>query len=260
MLSSKPIRGATAKLVGYGDAGEKEAGRQTTGKDGAVDFGKLTTGTYELRLEAEGYAPRRLGWVQYANGDVRDISTELSPLATLAGRVVNSRGEPIPKAVVRTFVVVGLDGRGYAIGDRSEAKTDDQGSFELKLPTGYVQLSAQATGLYHTWTDVLPVGDRRPAVESNEPAIIRMVQTTTVTVSVADQNDNAIPGQLVHLEPIGNPIGKWSGSGTTDDKGRAVIAGVPPGEYRITDRRYQATRSNEIRVEEGRALETTVEW
>jgi hypothetical protein len=94
----------------------------------------------------------------------------------------------------------------------------------------------------------------------NEPAIIRMVQTTTVTVSVADQNDNAIAGQMVHLEPIGNPIGKWSGSGTTDDKGRTVIAGVPPGEYRITDRQYQATRSKEIRVEEGRALETTVEW
>jgi 5-hydroxyisourate hydrolase-like protein (transthyretin family) len=260
MLTSKPIKGATVKLVGHDQAGEKEAARQTADEAGAADFDKLTAGTYELRLEAEGYAPRSLGWQQYGNGDVKDIAAELSPVAVLAGRVVNSQNKPIAGATVRTFVVVGLDGRGYTQRDRPEAKTDDEGRFELKLPTGYVQLSAQAAGLYHSWTDVVPVGDRRPAVSPDEPVIIRMVQTTSVAVTVTDQTGKPIPGQSVHLEPVGNPIGKWGGSATTNDKGRAVIEGVPPGGYRITDRAYEAMQSKEISVEEGRALETKVSW
>jgi hypothetical protein len=260
MLTSKPIRGATVKLVGHDNQGEKEADRQATDNDGAVDFSKLTAGTYELRLEAERYAPRTLGWDQYTNGEVKELSAELSPLATLLGRVVNSRGEPIPKANVRTFVVVGLDGRGYTQRQRPETATDDEGRFELRLPTGYVQLSAQATGLYHSWTEVIPVGDRRPAVAPEEPLIIRMVQTASVTVIVADRDDTPIAGQTVHLRPIGNPVGKWSGSGTTDDKGRALFEGVPPGEYRIMDRPYEATHSEEILVEEGRKFETPVSW
>jgi hypothetical protein len=136
---------------------------------------------YELRLEADGYAPRSLGWQQYANGDVKKIAAQLSPQAVLAGRVVDSQNKPIAGATVRTFVVVGLDGRGYTQRDRAESKTDDKGQFELKLPTGYVQLSARAAGLYHTWTEVLPVGDRRLALAPEEPVIIRMVQTTSVT-------------------------------------------------------------------------------
>jgi hypothetical protein len=260
MLTSKPVRGATIKLIGHGNDGEKEAARQTADPAGAADFEKLTAGTYELRIEADGYAPRSLGWQQFGNGDVKEISADLSPLATLAGRVVASRGEGVPKARVRPFVVLGPDGRGYKGSEHAETTTDDKGQFELKLPTGYVQLSAQATGLYHSWTDVLPVGDRRPAITPNDPVIIRMAETTSVTVSLTGKSGRDIAGQTVHLEPIGNPVGKWSGSGVTDDKGKAVIQGVPPGEYRITDRAFDATQSKEIRVEEGRAVETTADW
>jgi hypothetical protein len=260
MLTSKPIKGATVRLVSHDQEGQKESARQTADEAGAADFDQLTTGTYELRLEAEGYAPRSLGWQQYGNGDVKEIAAQLSPQATLTGRVLDSQDKPIAGATVRTFVVVGLDGRGYTQRDRAETKTDDKGQFELKLPTGYAQLSAQATGLYHSWTDVLPVGDRRPAIARNEPVIIRMLQTTTVTISLSGKSGRDIAGQTVHLEPIGNPIGKWSGSGTTDDKGKAVIQGVPPGEYRITDRAFDATQSKEIRVDEGRAVETTADW
>jgi 5-hydroxyisourate hydrolase-like protein (transthyretin family) len=260
MLTSKPIKGATVTLVSHDQQGEKETARQTADEAGAADFDKLTAGTYELRLEAEGYAPRSLGWQQYGNGEVEDITAELSPQAVLSGRVLDSQDKPIAGATVRTFVVVGLDGRGYKQQERQEVKTDEQGRFKLKLPTGYVQLSARATGLYHSWTDVLPVGDQRPALAPNEPVIIRMVKTTSVTVSLSGKSGRDIAGQTVHLQPIGNPVGKWSGSGTTDDKGRAVIEGVPPGEYRITDRAFDATQSKELRVEEGRAVETTADW
>lgn len=260
MLTSKPVRGARITLVGHGKDGENEAARQTANDVGAADFDKLTAGTYELRLEAEGYAPRSLGWQQYGNGDVKEVNAELSPLATLSGRVLDSHNKPITSATVRTFVSVGLDGRGYTQRDRPETKTDQEGRFELKLPTGYVQLSAQATGLYHSWTDVLPVGDRRPAIAPSEPVIIRMVETTSVTVSLSGKSGRDIAGQTVHLQPIGNPVGKLSGSGTTDDKGKAVIQGVPPGDYRITDSAFDATQSKEIRVEEGRAVETTADW
>jgi protocatechuate 3,4-dioxygenase beta subunit len=260
MLTSKPVRGAIVRLVTYDKDGEKETGRATADETGAANFDKLAAGTYELRLEAEGYAPRSLGWQQYGNGDVKEITAELSPQATLAGRVVDSQNKPIAGANVRTFVVVGLDGRGYAPRNRPEAKTNDEGRFELKLPTGYVQLSAQAPGLYHSWTDVLPVGDQRPAVGREEPVTIRMVQTTTVTVTVTDKAGKPIAGQTVQLEPVGGPIGKWSGGGTTDAEGKAKIEGVPPGEYRITDRAYDGAKSKEVHVEEGRAVETTVSW
>jgi hypothetical protein len=125
-----------------------------------------------------------------------------------------------------------------------------------------VQLSAQASGLYHTWTELLPVGDRRPALEPVAPVLIRMAKTTTVTVTVTDATGKRVAGQTVVLEPKGSPVGKWSGSGTTDAEGQAVIQGVPPGEYLITDRTYPPPQKagKTIRVEEGREFEAAVSW
>jgi protocatechuate 3,4-dioxygenase beta subunit len=87
-----------------------------------------------------------------------------------------------------------------------------------------------------------------------------MAKTTTVTVKVTNEAGKPVAGQPVYLEPTGSPIGKWSGSGTTDAQGRAVIEGVPPGEYQLTDRSYPRKDGPEIHVEEGRAIETEVKW
>jgi hypothetical protein len=260
MITSKPITGAQIKLVTYDMQGQKDAGEGTTDADGAAEFASLEPGNYDVRLAAEGYAPRSLGWDPLAIGDHRITTVQLSPEITVSGRVVDSKDQPIAKAEVHTFVVLGFDGRGYSMPERPHVATDDGGKFQLKLPRGYVQLSARAKDLYHSWTDVLPVGGRAATASQTEPIVIRMARTTSVTVKLADSQGKTLANQSFALQPTGDAIGKWSGGGTTDAKGRAVVEGVPPGEYRVTDRGYPEKQSEVVRVDEGKAVEVKATW
>jgi protocatechuate 3,4-dioxygenase beta subunit len=260
IATSKPVSGAIVTLIGTGKDGQKHAGKKMTDERGAISFDNLEPGHYDLQIAGDEYATRSLGWEEYRKGDDKALSITLSRSATVVGRVLNNKGEPIEKASIRPFVVLGPDGRGYTQPQRPQTMTDAAGRFELQLPAGFVQLSAQATGLYHSWTEVLPVGERHPAIEPAQPVIIRMAATSTVTLKVTDENEAPVAGQNVSLEPTGNPIGKWSGSATTDVKGAAVLKGVPPGVYRITDRSYPKKDGPEIEVVEGQAVEINVSW
>ncbi len=260
MQTSKPVVGAKVTLVTSAKEGQKEVDQATTDGEGRAVFEQLAPGSYNLDVAAKGYATRSVGWREYAKGDDPAVATFLSQAAKITGHVLNTSDEPIGKAAVRPFVVLGSNGRGYPQPTHPATHTDAEGRFELELPTGYVQLSAQATGLYHTWTDVLPVGDRRPALEPAEPVVIRMAKTTSATVKLTDDDGKPIANQAVYLEPSGNPIGKWSGSATTDGQGRAVIENVPPGLYHITDRSNPPRKGPQIRIEEGKAVLTEVRW
>ena len=182
---------------------------------------------------------------------MKDLSTELSPQTTIAGGVITSKDQPVAGAKVHTFVLLGIDGRGYTMPARAEATSDENGKFEMKLPAGYVQLSARADGLYHSWTEVLPVGRHWVLQSYSEPVVIQMARTTTVTVHVTDSAGKPIASRAVSLEPTGNPIGKWGSGGTTDANGRVVIEGVPPGEYQVTDRAHPEKKSPVFTVSEG---------
>ena len=260
IATSKPVSGAIVTLVGAGKDGQKEAGKKMTDEQGVVTFDKLEPGHYDFQIAADDYATRSLGWEQHGKGDDKTISVTLGRLVAMTGRVVNSKGEPIEKASVRPFVVLGPDGRGYTQTQRPQAMTNVDGQFELQLPAGFVQLSAQATGLYHSWTEILPVGGLHPAIEPAQPVIIRMAATAKVTLKVTTEDEEPVVGQTVFLEPTGSPIGKWSGSTTTDAKGTAVLQNVPPGVYRISDRAYPKKDGPEIEVEEGQAIEAQVSW
>jgi hypothetical protein len=249
MLTSKPVKNARLKLVSYGDEGMKDVAQTTTDEDGSAAFADLPPGTYDVRIEADGYAPRSLGWQPYERGDDKTVSTELSPLETIAGRVINSKDQPIAGAKVHTFVLLGIDGRGYAMPERAETTTGADGRFELKLPAGYTQLTIYADGYYFPFTEVLSVPSKEHA--------FTMVQSTTVTVKLTDKDGNPVAGKSIYLEPVGTREGKWSGSATSDDQGVATLQGVPPGEYTIAES-PASDGGKRLRIEEGKPQEVQV--
>jgi hypothetical protein len=260
MISSKPVKDARLRLIASGADGQKEVATATANEKGVIELDDIAPGTYDLRIEAEGYAPRALGWEQLEQGGVKDVSTELSPQTTITGRVITSKDQPVAGANVHTFVLLGIDGRGYAMPSRAEVTTDENGKFEMKLPAGYVQLSARAPDLYHSWTEILPVGKRWVSPDQAEPIAIRMAKTTTVTVRVTNPAGKPVRGLAVSLEPTGNPIGKWGSSGTTDDQEKVVIEGVPPGEYQITDRVGSEKKGKAFSVSGGKPSEIELKW
>jgi hypothetical protein len=257
MLTSKPVASARVTVVSSAD-GQKDVATAIADADGKVAFEQLAAGTYNVRVEADGYAARELGWERLGNGEEKEMSAQLSRAATLKGRVVDSQGKPIAGAKVGTFVVLGLDGRGYTMPQRPEATSNAGGEFELKLPTGYVRLTARAPDWYYSWSEVLPVGDRRPALEPEQPVTLEMARTTSVTVKATDSSGKPAAGQTIFVQPSGNPVGKWGGSAETDAADTAVIQGVPPGEYRLTDRPYDSRTLKELHVEEGKAVTAQV--
>lgn len=260
MVTSKPVSGARITVAESTHEGVKEVRQAETNEDGEIAIDDLPPGTYAVRIESEGHAPLATGWDQYIKGEEKELTIQLSPVATLKGKVIDSSGQPIAGAKVHTFTVLGMDGRGYNAPTRPEATTDDQGRFELKLPTGYAQISARKPGLYHSWTEILPVGDHPIPRDEQAEVVITMVQTATVTVTVKNAGGKPVAGKMVAIEPVGKKIGKWSGSGVTNEKGVAEIRDVPPGEYHVTDSSYPSKKSVALVVKEGKPEAVSVTW
>jgi hypothetical protein len=118
----------------------KEATNYVTATDaaGAFRIDGVKTGQYNYRLEKSGYVstevadPRKTLRVGLAKDAIR-LEVELTPFATLAGRVLESDGKPAAK--VEVFA-----------GDFKSATTDEEGRFAFdKLEPGSFELLATPT-------------------------------------------------------------------------------------------------------------------
>ena len=229
MFTGKPVSGArvaVAKNTGQ-DQWDEVAAAQVDGL-GAFEVRKVPAGTFRVVVRADGFAPRAVGQETFRPGGLVELNVELTAAAKLAGVVSDDSGKPIRGAKVRAQPLA-IDGRGYASPDRNEAITDDQGKFELAgLPKGFAELWCTAQGYFQPES----VG-KLYDVPSN--LTLKLVRTGGLKVSVVGPDAKPVGGDVhVHVNPPGDPIGKWGGSAQLKPDGTYAFTGVPPGPYWVS--------------------------
>lgn len=135
-VSGRPVAGARVSARDWGE--DDPHASATTDESGEAVLEKVEPGSVLVRAEKEGYVqiqyagPRAGGgtvptqgvWTNAPRGGEGSVSLDLSPVATLAGRVRDAEGNPLAGVSVRT-------------GSGEVAETDAEGRYEAKsLPRG----------------------------------------------------------------------------------------------------------------------------
>lgn len=198
--------------------------------DGRFEMKELPAGDYRAVLRCVGYAPRRLGYVNFDKQTLKTFTTKLSPATTLTGTAVDNAGKPVAGIQVRADNPMGIDGRGYPLPDAVSTTTDAAGKFTLAgLPQGHAQLFASATG--YLAADILKLYD----LPAKEPLEIRVNATGSVKGRVLLPPGGARNQVDVHIAPEGGEkVGSWGGSMQAHDDGTFAFDGVPPGKYYVS--------------------------
>lgn len=252
VITSKPIIGATVSVVQRDEKGVNHTVTTAISDTlGHYQLKDVPPGTNNVQVSADGLAARDLGWIQFEAGATQKLVTYLSPVVKVEGIVKNENGQPVEGAKVRPFTILGIDGLGYAMPDRPEATTDDQGKFTLQVPEGAVYLSCHKSAMHQR--EFLKLYN--VPIKNLE---LTMEGTTKVSIRLLDNQGQPVSGRVVSLEPKGEPIGKWGGSSNTDDKGEVTFEGVPPGDYVIMPDGPNAKETQALQVKGTKPIEVSV--
>jgi hypothetical protein len=198
--------------------------------DGSLVADGVLPGTYQVRASCDGYMARdKYEPVIVADKDVLDVKWQVDAGATIRGRVVNKRGEPVAEADVfarRTAKKDGKDGkapRGYA---DDESKAD--GTFTLSgLPAGSYSLNVSSErGVAPTegWPIEVAAG-----VTIDKELVLD--DAGSIAGTVVDSQGAAVAG--VEVVARDNTSQRGSPGSRSRPDGTFVIENVIPGSYRV---------------------------
>ena len=200
-------------------------GRSQSHADGAFAMEDVDPGTYSLRVSAQGFATtRRDGVAVAAGGSPNAVSVALDEGGTVAGRVVDTAGRPVPGARVMT------QNLSLGIADfRPPALSGEDGSFTVhSLGAGTYAFIAMADDRPGTTTTVVFDGTALH-VELRVPVggalLVRVVDASGAPVPEAKISFGTTPPGSGPIMPI-----------STDQDGLARFAHVVAGTYAGTAR------------------------
>lgn len=207
---------------------------------GVFSLPELPAAEVELTVRHKGYAPAVLPALRIPAGTgPADLGVvTLRPGATLAGRVIGSRGRAVPGGEI--FLLdqpAGPNEMDRVLKGRKPAATSDaDGRFSLEdLARGTpVHVVVRAAG--HLTAQARAV---RPPTE--RPVVIRLEPEATLAGRVLDETGDPVPGARVDLHwqaflpeepdrPVGEPIPRNT---RADGEGRFKFRGLPAGSARV---------------------------
>jgi protocatechuate 3,4-dioxygenase beta subunit len=241
-----------------------------TDQDGRFAFDALAPGTYRINVQKTGYAPlldpSRARTVRVGAGQAIDgIDLRLQKGAVIAGKVLDAAGDPLPDMRIMAMRRVSPPAASPQLAPAGGAgqQTNDLGEFRVAgLPSGEYFVAAMpmpmlgaigsnraastapaaprttiATTFYPGTTDqaaAQPIAVAAGAEIDNIVFSMQSAPAFRVSGIVVDENGDAVAGAIVML--MGDPrsgmfIGPV-GNARSQDSGRFVIDGVPPGSYR----------------------------
>lgn len=258
--SSDPI--ARMRAAMNPDATDRIEG--TTDAKGRYTVSHLVPGTYDVTVQARGFAPLTVPGLAIPEGQgTTDLGTVvLSPGVTLEGRVVDPAGQPIEGAEVRAEAGAA---RGMTLRLLSrdpgapDAFTAADGSFRLedRSPGESLDLSVSHPSYG-------PGNAPGVKVPTQEPVRIVLQPMTRVSGRTVSKDGKGIAGAEVTLTEM-TPMsfggmsrmrpGNWKRT-VTDADGAFSFAAVSPGgiEIRAQAPRYQAAELQGIEAKAGQEL------
>ncbi|HEX9667919.1 MAG TPA: carboxypeptidase-like regulatory domain-containing protein, partial [Thermoanaerobaculia bacterium] len=231
----------------------------TTDADGAFRLGDLPRGE-RVRLEVShrSYAPHESSEIEVPTEE--PLTIELRPQGTLAVRVVDPDGEPVPEANVSAVVETRVSsGQGvFSMGSSSYGlgKTDQEGALLAHPEPGAYVLQVSAAGFE---TQRVP-GVEVPAGSEARPVKVALRRGAGATLigRLTDHAGQPLPG--FHVQAVPNlegaeeaPFGRHRAATTqTDAEGSYRLEALRPGRYEVEARgRRQRVAHGTVRLAGG---------
>ncbi|MBX7080679.1 MAG: carboxypeptidase regulatory-like domain-containing protein [Nannocystaceae bacterium] len=220
------------------DPSRDESIRAAIGDGGVAVFEGVLPGTYDVAVRCDDHAstavPRQLVVAPGPN----DVVWHVDGGNTLRGRVLDHLGEP----TVAFVAVLAADGGGDGVF--RPTKAGDDGAFVIPgVPAGPHTVRAELDG-GQTTSVTVDVGPSTPELE------LRLGTSTTLRGTIRRGREGA-PGLEIRATPTGGDA--WhNGMATTDDDGKFVIEGLPPGPHTVAvaDRMETELARKEIDIPE----------
>jgi len=189
-------------------------------------------GWHRVVIEADGFVPRVLGYLK-ADDQPRWHAYDggLARPATVAGRLTDEAGKPLPGVEVRISDVTASTGVHYESPLGYTLKTGADGRFRTdQVPVGRARIWVHKPGYCRP-------GLGQPITTPKEDVKITMIRAGRIVVSVNFGGKVQPDAYIVQIEPEGgDAVGKYGGSGHINAKNQITFDNVPPGRYVLRGR------------------------
>ena len=259
--NGQPLRNVRLELSPSADT----SGAVFSDADGRFMFDRLPAGRYRVSAYKGGYVAVQQGqpWVDgsqvpeiaVTDGQVIDrFDFTLVKAAVISGQVVDERGEEVSGALVRLMRQTWEEGHSYLSWDRTlQDISDDRGEFRLfdvaagsyvlavvvNDPSGPGRMAAYYPGSYsasEAQSIVLRPGQELGGV--NVPLV--RTRRGSISGTVRRMDGRPLAGEIVEVSPAQGQNSYLPRSAEITPDGTYVVAGLPPGEYRV---RVSSTQS-----------------
>ena len=259
------VQSAFAYRKAVGDSGAQGSVAATTGTDGEVILRGLTPGTFEVSVDAEGFAPTDVSGVVVPAAQPKENQGSSMDLGTimmfrglaLGGQVLDQRGDPVALLDIEVALEQGVVSVTTEQLTRVDfrARTDDLGQFRIEgLPPGY-KVSIQASGNGYV-TRV-----RRGVTESDRDLVLHVDEAYSALVQVIEASTGLpVPAANIVARPESESIAGPARErfGASDSSGLFELQGLPAGVLTLEvegpgflfhQSRFELPRSGEILIE-----------
>lgn len=214
------------------DARDRQVWARTE-PDGTLIAEGVLPGTYKPEPWCEGYLARdTYDPIVVTDKDVTGLAWTVEAGATIKGKVLTKRGEPIEDAQVNGQTV---GGAARAKSDWSGGRTERDGTYEMKgLRTASYRLEVT------TDKGVAPREGYKVDVTGGKTIEKDLILDDggTLKGTVVDAQGTPVEGVTIDAAPLVEAMRWWGGDDVKSDaKGAFTIDSLRPGEYRVTARR-----------------------
>jgi hypothetical protein len=234
LATKKPVA-AKVRLQPLGPqpkGGNRDAAVVQADADGHWVLKKVLGGGYRVVLEAEGYVPRVVGYLE-ADDQPRwhAYDGSLARPATVAGRVTDDAGRPLADADLWFENVRTSTGEHYESALGSHTKTGADGRFRTEqFPVGRANIWVHKPGYCRP-------GLGLTITTPKEDVALTMTKAGRVVVTVDFTGAERPAGYIVMIAPEGGEaVGKYGGSGQINQQNQITFDNVPPARYVLRGR------------------------
>ena len=225
-------------------------------EDGVLTAEGVVPGKYTVSAGCAGYAATKDKWdpVEVKDADVTGLVWEVEAGATITGKVLSKRGEPIADAEVNARTTGG------------ELRANTQWSNATSKADGTYELAGLRPGTYL----LEPSSDRgvapqdgykvdAPAGKTTEKDLV-LEEGGRIEGVVVDDKGTPVAGVNVDAQALARDMSFWGEGKKTDANGKFTLDGLRAGDYRVTASRgwFQTLRKPGTTDDETKGEKVTV--
>ncbi len=245
----KVVPFATVRISGKDANAWMVAARQaTTDKDGVFELRGLARVKLQARGESDLAASKIVDVDLEAKAEIANLEIMLDVSGTIAGIVVDDKGQPVPEVAVNAFpdILGGGNTEGLALAGMSNTTTDGAGAFKIHgLPDGKYRLwAARASAGMQEW------GQQGTAAKTGDKGV-------RITLPAPGGLKGTIVIQGADTAPKSAMVQIGAQPATPANAGAFEIKDVTPGTYDVTIRgpEFAVFVKRDVKIEPGKVTD-----